>query len=88
MLTRFISFLNRWIKFARLALKRQKMVLCQDTLEMLKAEFSDSNITDINQRDDKSTLPFGLYLIGLECEYMHKKNEKDIVERVRSYFKS
>lgn len=54
---------------------------------MLKAEFSDINSTNTNI-DDKSTLPFGLYLIGLECEYMHKKNEKDIVERVRSYFKS
>lgn len=55
---------------------------------MLKAEFSDTNNSDMNQRDDKLTLPFGLYFIGLECEYKQRKNEKDIVERVRSYFKS
>jgi FKBP12-rapamycin complex-associated protein len=59
------------------------MVLCQDTLEMLRAE---SLKNDGDQGDDQ-VLPYKLYLITLECEYMHKKNEKDIVEKVRSYFK-
>ena len=38
--------IDTWIKFARLSLKRQKIRLCQDTLEMLKCEFSDPNQDD------------------------------------------
>lgn len=37
--------------------------------------------------DPDMALPYKLYLITLECEYMHKKNERDIVEKVRVYFR-
>lgn len=69
-----------WIKFSRLCLKRSKTALCQDTIEMLKAQY-------YQYHEKETQMPFGLYIVGLECEYMHKKNEKEMVELVRFYFK-
>ena len=65
-----IDDMDTWIKFAKLALKRSKMVLCQDIVDMLKAEYQ------VKQRE----IPPALQLITWECDYMQKKNEKDVFE--------
>ena len=43
-------------------------------------------LESVFQNEDEMSLPYQLKLITLECEYMQKKNEKDIVEKTRSYF--
>lgn len=37
-----ILYYYSWIKFARLALKREQMALCKETIEMLKNEFNQN----------------------------------------------
>ena len=51
------------------------MVLCQEIIESLKIEVND-NFESYPE----------LYLLQLECEYMLKRNEKDLMEKTKNFF--
>ena len=61
--------METWIKFAKLALKRQKKVVCEDILRTLKTELIRSGYYQ---------MPLSLQLITWEMEYMQNKNLKDV----------
>ncbi|CAD8129655.1 unnamed protein product [Paramecium sonneborni] len=72
-----IHDLDIWIKFAKLCLKRQKMVLCKSTIEILKEQF---------QNQGQAPLPVTLHIFNMQFEYSHAKHEIQILDQVRKYF--
>ncbi|CAD8184910.1 unnamed protein product [Paramecium octaurelia] len=69
--------LDIWIKFAKLCLKRQKMVLCKSTIEILKEQFQNQGL---------APLPVTLHIFNMQFEYVHAKHEIQILDQVREYF--